>query len=315
MPDRFLREGWLRSEKLQGLECEVRDFYMRLLSIVDDFGCYDGREAMIVNAAYPTRGIDELIDIDRMLGKLHLRELIVRYSNAGRPYIALTQWRCGIRARRLFPAPPVDVDLYDGSEATLRGPYGRPIIWNNPAGSDSVSILLDLAGRATVPQPAEWRPPSHCIPVPRPKGHWSAGTGQQSLSSSAQPNPVVTVDPLMVKEVVVVTQKVSEAVAEAVLPQSLPTSATSPPSPPPQNGESYNGETRWTGAGIETAEALRLRWQAMFPALVVPDELDHAGEWLRTHDGERGAILDQNGLEAYLFRWLKKSHNALTAKG
>ena len=91
-------------------------------------------------------------------------------------------------------------------------------------------------------------------------------------------------------------------------PQSLKTSA---PPPSPNGAEKDPAETHWTGEAIEVPESTRLRWQGIFNKLLIPDEIDRASEWLRTHDGERAAVLDSHGLEAFVFRWLSKSNNAI----
>lgn len=320
MPDRFLREGLLRSAAINDLADATAFFYVRLLLLVDDFGCYDGRATIISTMAYPARERERVPDIETMLLELHRGDLIVRYSNAAKPYLALTQWRCGLRSRRKFPAPPVDVDLYDGNTAEPRGPYNREVIWNNPTGSDDVSILLDVSGRPTVPQPPEWRPLSHCTPVPRkhrayaPKpADQSTVTGDQSLQNGAQgldtrPRTLVKVMDKVVP--IVLPSPPVEGVAGGTGPVDQGPDIKDA-TPTPATIEFENGQ--WKGL----AEAQRLRWQGMFASLSIPDQLERAAAWLEANTAERDAIrIRGEGFAAFIVRWLlREARDTGRAKG
>ncbi len=53
MPSRVLREGILTSDRVSMLSFEAEVFYRRLMSIVDDYGRYDGRNAILRAQLYP----------------------------------------------------------------------------------------------------------------------------------------------------------------------------------------------------------------------------------------------------------------------
>src|SRR5881392_1822078 len=106
MPNRVLREGLLTSFAWNNLIVEERDLYIRLLLVVDDFGCYDGRDEVIAAKCCPTFTQEQLNahPIADMLKTLHAVGLIIRYSNRGKPFIGITQWASDYRNGRKFPA-------------------------------------------------------------------------------------------------------------------------------------------------------------------------------------------------------------------
>jgi len=54
------------------------------------------------------------------------------------------------------------------------------------------------------------------------------------------------------------------------------------------------------------SEAQRLKWQGMFAAMSIPDQLDRAAAWLIAHPEDRAAYArgERGGNEGYLIRWL-----------
>ena len=53
MPNRVIREGILTSERIEMLGWAEEVFYRRLMSVVDDFGRYYARPALLRAACYP----------------------------------------------------------------------------------------------------------------------------------------------------------------------------------------------------------------------------------------------------------------------
>jgi hypothetical protein len=52
------------------------------------------------------------------------------------------------------------------------------------------------------------------------------------------------------------------------------------------------------------SEAQRLRWQEMFTAISIPDQLDRAAAWLEAHPSEHQEIARADGEHAFIVRWL-----------
>lgn len=107
MPDRIVRAGILSSEAINTLSWAGEVFYRRLISVVDDFGRYDARPAMLRSQLYPLR-VDHVSDSD--IGKL-LTEcvnagLIRAYQVSGRPYLEVQKFSQRVRSESKWPDPP-----------------------------------------------------------------------------------------------------------------------------------------------------------------------------------------------------------------
>lgn len=303
MPNRTLREGLLRSEAWNSVSAEAQLLFIRLLLIVDDFGCFDGRDDVIMGRAY-LRRFDPAEDFPEFLAELHRVGLIIRYSNKGRPFIAIPQWANDFRYRRNFPAPPINVDVRD---IVYRGKYGKKIDWRNPEGFDEVSILIGMDGRAAAPQPPEWRRLSDYAPVTAPPP-----VTERALPVTA---PVTAPEPPVTRTQLLVSESSHHDNSKSTQPAAAQPSVTVMQSLQPAAPTPINGEVRLTseGAWAGVDEAQRLRWQAMFDNLAIPDELDHAGAWLLVHPEERAIYERQeDGLRAYLIRWLLRESRSRT---
>lgn len=323
MPDRFVRDALLRSEKWASLtDAETQLLFIRLLLLADDFGVYDGRIGVIATQAFPLQpmGEQELDGVAAMVKDLHRADLIIRFSNAGRPFIAILQWGCDLRGSRRFPAPPIDIDL---EGLNVRGKFGKPVGWNNPVGADPVSVLLGLDGREVSPQPPEWRPAEHLRPIAGAKVGWRREvvppvtgsvepqeliTGRVRQAARVRQPEAVSVSPAAVtggsgEGVVAVAslQTPGDGVGDGERNEAPP--VTTAPTPAPLNGQIKFED----GGFVGVSEAQRLRWQDMFHELRIPDELDRAAAWLAVNDGERAAIAEANGFGSFIMRWLLKS--------
>ena len=333
MADRYLREALLNSERWNAISIDARDFYVRLILVCDDFGCYTGNEMMIRNVTY-RYGRTQPVP----LRELHVADLIVRYMNDGKPYIAVTQWGERIRRYRKYPAPPVFTDLpeipYRGDLFTHRG-----MDWKNPARTDDVSVLLDHDLRPVAPQPPEWRrvgtdwmpitarvprpaadnqakrgasvgtsrspridhdattqaprDAPHNMPTQAPRSDYGVGTAQGLRE------PPRTDHALAVRAVAVSTEQSQseEPQSPTQAPRTDHATATATPT---------NGEIKLTDSGewLGLSERQRLIWQEMFDNLSIPDALRDAAVWLIAHPKERAAYTARGELHAYLSRWL-----------
>lgn len=321
MPDRYLREALLRSERWHATQSEhAQLLFVRLLLVVDDFGCFDGRDVVIANVCYPVAAAPH-DEVAEFVSDLHRAGLIVRYSNRAKPFIAIDQWGNNLRYHRRFPAPPVDVDIRD---LKYRGKYGKPIEWRNPEGFDDVSILLDLQGRPVVPQPPEWRRPKDWSPLH--VLHDVRQSLKDTVSHTVSRSASVTDDTVsavtakrqknhpqslthtvssmgagVIKDLELKNRELKEDVdvgGDDGVRQSLKDTAT--PTPP------TNGKVGLTDAGewLGVDEAQRLRWQAMFDTLSIPDTLRDAAVWLIAHPEERRVYTERGELAQYISRWL-----------
>jgi len=110
MPNRILRDGILRSEKVNALEPLTELFYRRLMSVVDDYGRTEAHPTLLRSSCYPL-----LIDkVDEASVKKHLKScrevgLIQLYTVDGKHFIQLINFNQQVRAKASkYPDPPAD---------------------------------------------------------------------------------------------------------------------------------------------------------------------------------------------------------------
>lgn len=111
MPQRFLRPGITNSERWNSIPFDCQSFYIRILTLVDDFGCCDGRSSVLLglcfsvwNALNPDHSVNPQ-RLDGMLQRLAAEKLVEVYESEGKVVLQVTQWQERIRegARRRWP--------------------------------------------------------------------------------------------------------------------------------------------------------------------------------------------------------------------
>src|SRR5690242_12691632 len=100
MPTRIVRDGILRSERINALSPAAELFYRRLMSVVDDFGRYDANPLLLRSDVFPLR-VDQVTTEDI---KLWLAEcaagdkpLIHLYEIDGKPFLEILNFGQRIR--------------------------------------------------------------------------------------------------------------------------------------------------------------------------------------------------------------------------
>lgn len=104
MPQRFLRPGITNSERWNSLQWRGQSFYIRLLTIVDDYGRCDGRTPVLHgqcfsmwNCMHPDQQVT-FADLVEMIGDLCNAGLAEWYKSGDKHVIQLLQWQERIRA-------------------------------------------------------------------------------------------------------------------------------------------------------------------------------------------------------------------------
>lgn len=107
MPVRLLREGILDSAAVSSLSAHAEVFYRRLMSVVDDFGRFDGRATVLRCRLYPLK-IDTIreADITRWIAECEKAGLIALYEVDSKPYILFHKLGPARAKESKFPAPP-----------------------------------------------------------------------------------------------------------------------------------------------------------------------------------------------------------------
>src|SRR5438128_5185804 len=108
MPQRFLRPGITNSERWNAVDWKCQSFFIRLLTLVDDYGRFDGRIPVIWAQCYAgwnaqhTDQIAEQItqkDVESMLLQIAAKScnLVEIYEFEGKKVLQVTQWQERIR--------------------------------------------------------------------------------------------------------------------------------------------------------------------------------------------------------------------------
>ena len=114
MPNRIIKDSICRSDDYKALTLFQRDFFIRLIVTVDDYGRYDARPSILKGQMYPLEGTTEAT-IEEALKAMSTLGIVLLYSVEGRPYLQLTSWQKHqtIRAKKSrYPAPSA-VDSVD----------------------------------------------------------------------------------------------------------------------------------------------------------------------------------------------------------
>ncbi len=103
----MLRPGIITSEAVNSLTPAAEVFYRRLMSIVDDFGRYDGRVSILRPACYPLQ-LDRVreADVQRGLAECEKAGLVRLYIAEGKPYVQMLKWDKPRAKSSRWPEPP-----------------------------------------------------------------------------------------------------------------------------------------------------------------------------------------------------------------
>jgi hypothetical protein len=109
MPQRFLKPGITNSDRWNSVSWQAQSLYIRLLTVVDDYGRYDGRTAVIHGACFSVYNaihpecVVKLQETDKMLQEIAASLLVELYDSQGKRVMQITQWterlREGVKER------------------------------------------------------------------------------------------------------------------------------------------------------------------------------------------------------------------------
>lgn len=107
MPSRLLRESILDSEAVNLLSPRAEVFYRRLMSIVDDFGRFDGRTMVLRTRLFPLQ-LASITDAEiwEWLDECERHGLIRRYTVGAKPYLVMHKLGTPRAKKSHWPDPP-----------------------------------------------------------------------------------------------------------------------------------------------------------------------------------------------------------------
>lgn len=107
MPQRFLRPGITTSDAWNAVSFEAQSFYVRILTLVDDFGRYDGRVAILHGQCFALRPDVTVKRTAALRCELHDAILIQVYESDGKEFIQVERWNERARSEKSkFPDVP-----------------------------------------------------------------------------------------------------------------------------------------------------------------------------------------------------------------
>jgi uncharacterized phage protein (TIGR02220 family) len=92
MPQRFLKPGITSSEHWNACSWQSQSFYVRLLTLVDDFGRFEANPKLLRSLAFPLLEDITSDAVKGMMEELHKNNLAVFYFQNDKPYVQLLNW-------------------------------------------------------------------------------------------------------------------------------------------------------------------------------------------------------------------------------
>lgn len=111
MPNRWVREAAIASERVNQLSWHAEVFWRRLLNKVDDFGRFTANAELLRSALFPLK-LDRVAgaDIAKLLLECERAALVSTYmARDGKQYLAMHQWEQGRAKKSKYPDPPPEV--------------------------------------------------------------------------------------------------------------------------------------------------------------------------------------------------------------
>src|SRR5688572_28994778 len=98
MPQRFLKPGITGSTKRNACSYIAQSFYIRLLTLVDDFGRYEANPRYLASVTFPLSDDVDAAKMTELLAELESHELILCYKVRAKDYFQMTNWTERARA-------------------------------------------------------------------------------------------------------------------------------------------------------------------------------------------------------------------------
>lgn len=106
MPQRFLRPGITTSDAWNSASFAAQSLYVRILTLVDDYGRFDGRVAILHGQCFALRPDINPQETAALRSELQARRLIKIYTVDSKEYLQMSKWQERARGPSRFPAPP-----------------------------------------------------------------------------------------------------------------------------------------------------------------------------------------------------------------
>lgn len=110
MPNRYVREDAIESERVNALSWQGEVFFRRLINRVDDFGRFSASVPLLRASLFPLQ-LDRVSDKDvaRLLSEAEANGLLATYGADGKRFLALAKWEQGRAKASKYPQPPANI--------------------------------------------------------------------------------------------------------------------------------------------------------------------------------------------------------------
>lgn len=104
MTDRVVRQGIITSEAVNSLSWPAEVFYRRLMSVVDDYGRFDGRVSVLRASLYPLL-LNKVTEADIGKWRLETAEagLVSVYEVDGKEYVQIERFNQRLQGKAKWP--------------------------------------------------------------------------------------------------------------------------------------------------------------------------------------------------------------------
>lgn len=136
MPQRFLRPGLITSKRWDAVSWQAQSFYIRLLTLVDDFGRYEADPTLLRSHAFPLRDDVRSSRVTELCEEIAKAGLVTFYRLGDKEYLQIDKWQERARSETSkFPECNGSPRLYVGTQESAAERSGPPL----PSSSSSIN--------------------------------------------------------------------------------------------------------------------------------------------------------------------------------
>lgn len=108
MPNRYLRESFTESERVNSVTMQAELFWLHLLVNVDDFGRCEANPELLRARLFPLR-LETIrkASVSGWIAECESAQLVRRYEIAGKQYLQMERWEKGRAEKSKYPDPPL----------------------------------------------------------------------------------------------------------------------------------------------------------------------------------------------------------------
>src|SRR5688572_16745067 len=107
MPSRYLRSEITSSRRWNRCSWKAQSLYIRLLTLVCDYGRYEADPTLLCGHAFPLYPHFRATTVEKLLNELAANDLILLYTVDDKPYLEILRWSERVRQRKpKYSGPP-----------------------------------------------------------------------------------------------------------------------------------------------------------------------------------------------------------------